>query len=120
MRPSGRDLGQLRSVTLEPGFSKYAEGSCMTRFGDTHVLCTASVEERVPGWMRGSERGWITAEYGMLPRATTTRRRRARSPPQRQAVYVGTSAPPWPGGAARIRSISVLGSLNRISTSITT
>ena len=73
MRPSGRDLDQMRSVTLEPGFSKYAEGSCMTRFGDTHVLCTASVEERVPGWMRGSERGWITAEYGMLPRSTTTR-----------------------------------------------
>jgi ribonuclease PH len=73
MRPSGRDLDQMRPVTLEPGCNKYAEGSCLARFGDTHVLCTASVEERVPGWMRGSERGWITAEYGMLPRSTTTR-----------------------------------------------
>ena len=73
MRPSGRALDQLRDIRLEPGFSKHAEGSCMTRFGDTHVLCTASVEDKVPGWMRGSGRGWITAEYGMLPRSTNTR-----------------------------------------------
>ncbi len=73
MRPSGRDLDQLRAVTLETGVSKHAEGSCMVRFGDTHVLCTASVEERVPPWMRGSGKGWVTAEYGMLPRSTGSR-----------------------------------------------
>jgi ribonuclease PH len=63
----------LRAVTLEPGFAKYAEGSCMTRFGDTHVLCTASVEERVPPFLRNTGTGWVTAEYGMLPRATHER-----------------------------------------------
>jgi len=72
-RPSGRAADELRSVKLEPGFAKHAEGSCLVRFGDTHVLCTASVEERVPTFMRGSGRGWVTAEYGMLPRATHTR-----------------------------------------------
>ncbi|MBM3565088.1 MAG: ribonuclease PH [Alphaproteobacteria bacterium] len=72
-RPSGRAADQLRAIRLEPDFSKHAEGSCMARFGDTHVLCTATVEDRVPGWMRGSGRGWITAEYGMLPRSTNTR-----------------------------------------------
>jgi ribonuclease PH len=73
MRPSGRALDALRNISLEPGYSKHAEGSCMTRFGDTHVLCTASVEERVPPWMRNSGKGWVTAEYGMLPRATGSR-----------------------------------------------
>ena len=73
MRPSGRAFDQLRQVVLEIDFSKYAEGSCMARFGDTHVLCTASVEQRVPGWLRDSGRGWVTAEYGMLPRATAER-----------------------------------------------
>ncbi len=73
MRPSGRAFDQLRQVSLEIDVSKYAEGSCMARFGDTHVLCTASVEQRVPGWMRDTGRGWVTAEYGMLPRATSER-----------------------------------------------
>ena len=73
MRPSGRTPDQLRPVTLEPGFSRHAEGSCLVKFGDTHVLCTASVDERVPPWMRNSGRGWVTAEYGMLPRSTHTR-----------------------------------------------
>jgi ribonuclease PH len=73
MRPSGRATDQLRSVTLEPGAAKYAEGSCLVRFGDTHVLCTASVEEKVPPFLRDSGRGWVTAEYGMLPRSTHTR-----------------------------------------------
>jgi ribonuclease PH len=73
MRPSGRNTDQLRTVSLEPGFSKYAEGSCLIRFGDTHVLCAASVDESVPRWMRGSGKGWVTAEYGMLPRSTHTR-----------------------------------------------
>ena len=73
MRPSGRSPDQMRSVTLETGFSSYAEGSCLAKFGDTHVLCNATVEERVPPWMRNSGRGWVTAEYGMLPRSTHER-----------------------------------------------
>lgn len=73
MRPSGRAPDQLRPVTIETGFSKHAEGSCMVRFGDTHVLCTASVDERVPGFLRNTGKGWVTAEYGMLPRSTNTR-----------------------------------------------
>jgi ribonuclease PH len=72
-RPSGRDPEALRKVTLEPGWSRHAEGSCLIGFGDTRVLCTASVEERVPGFLRNTGRGWVTAEYGMLPRATHTR-----------------------------------------------
>ena len=73
MRPSGRQPDQLRDVTLEMDFAKHAEGSCLAKFGDTHVLCTASVEQRVPPWMRDSGKGWVTAEYGMLPRSTHTR-----------------------------------------------
>src|SRR5580700_8162589 len=73
MRPSGRTPDAMRTVTLEPGFAKYAEGSCLAKFGDTHVLCTATIEERVPPWMRNSGKGWVTAEYGMLPRSTHTR-----------------------------------------------
>jgi ribonuclease PH len=73
MRPSGRAPNQLRPISFEPGVAKYAEGSCLARFGDTHVLCVASVEERVPAFLRNTGRGWITAEYGMLPRATHTR-----------------------------------------------
>ncbi len=76
MRPSGRANDVMRDVTLEPGFNKYAEGSCLARFGNTHVLCTASVDERVPPWMRNSGKGWVTAEYGMLPRSTHTRTNR--------------------------------------------
>jgi ribonuclease PH len=73
MRPSGRAPDALRAVSLEPGYAKYAEGSCLARFGDTHVLCTASVEEKVPPFLRNSGQGWVTAEYGMLPRSTHTR-----------------------------------------------
>src|SRR4249920_2365866 len=73
MRPSGRSPDRLRDVHMVPGANKYAEGSCLIQFGDTHVLCTASVQQRVPPWMRDSGRGWITAEYGMLPRATAER-----------------------------------------------
>ena len=76
MRPSGRAPDQLRDVTLEIGVSRYAEGSCLARLGQTHVLCTASVEQGVPGWLKGQGRGWVTGEYGMLPRATHTRGRR--------------------------------------------
>ena len=73
MRAHGREADQLRPISLEPGFSKHAEGSCFVRFGDTHVLCTASIDEKVPSWMRGKGKGWVTAEYGMLPRSTHSR-----------------------------------------------
>src|SRR5213082_1951932 len=73
MRPSGRTPEAMRAVILEPGIAKYAEGSCLARFGDTHVLCMATVEERVPPFLRNTGRGWVTAEYGMLPRSTHTR-----------------------------------------------
>ena len=79
MRPSGRAAGEIRPVTIETNVSRHAEGSCLIRCGDTHVLCTASLEERVPPWLRNSGLGWVTAEYGMLPRATTTRNRREAS-----------------------------------------
>ena len=73
MRPSGRASDQLRAISLEPGFSPYAEGSCLACFGGTKVLCTATVEDRVPPFLRNTGRGWVTAEYGMLPRSTHTR-----------------------------------------------
>lgn len=73
MRPSGRTPDQLRDVTLEIDVNKHAEGSCLVKFGDTHVLCTASVEDSVPSWLRNSGKGWVTAEYGMLPRSTGSR-----------------------------------------------
>ena len=76
MRPSKREVDELRAVSLERGVVKYAEGSCFVKFGDTHVLVTASLEERLPPWLKGQGRGWVTAEYGMLPRATNTRTRR--------------------------------------------
>ena len=72
-RPSGRAVDILRAVTLVPNVNKYAEGSCLAQFGDTHVLCTASIEDRVPPFLRNTGRGWVTAEYGMLPRSTESR-----------------------------------------------
>ena len=79
MRPSRREVDELRAVSLERGVVKYAEGSCFVKFGDTHVLVTASLEERLPPWLKGQGRGWVTAEYGMLPRATSERTRREAS-----------------------------------------
>jgi len=76
MRPSGRKIDEMRPISIETGVTKHAEGSCMIKVGDTHVLCTATIEERVPPFMRNSGQGWVTAEYGMLPRATNTRMRR--------------------------------------------
>jgi ribonuclease PH len=76
MRPSGRTFNELRSIELVPGFSKHAEGSCLVKCGDTHVLCTASWDETTPPWLRGGGRGWVTAEYGMLPRSTGGRMKR--------------------------------------------
>jgi ribonuclease PH len=76
MRPSGRNLSEMRAVSIETGVTKHAEGSCMIKVGDTHVLCTATIEDRVPPFIKGSGLGWVTAEYGMLPRSTTSRMRR--------------------------------------------
>ncbi|MFW8593829.1 ribonuclease PH [Cribrihabitans neustonicus] len=76
MRPSGRELNQMRPVSIETGFTRHAEGSCLIKAGDTHVLCTATIEDRVPPFIKGTGLGWVTAEYGMLPRATNTRMRR--------------------------------------------
>jgi ribonuclease PH len=76
MRPSGRELDQMRPVSIETGFTSHAEGSCLIKIGETHVLCNATIEDRVPPFIRGSGLGWVTAEYGMLPRATNTRMRR--------------------------------------------
>lgn len=76
MRPSGRQTNEMRPVAIETDVTRHAEGSCLIRCGDTHVLCTASVEDRVPPWMKNTGLGWVTAEYGMLPRATHTRGRR--------------------------------------------
>ncbi|HUO88216.1 MAG TPA: ribonuclease PH [Rhizomicrobium sp.] len=76
MRPSARANDQMRPVSLEPGYSRYAEGSCLARFGNTHVLCTASLEDTAPAFLRGTGKGWVTAEYGMLPRSTHERMRR--------------------------------------------
>ncbi|MDP7625336.1 MAG: ribonuclease PH [Rhodospirillales bacterium] len=73
MRPSGRAPNQMRDVTIELNFNKHAEGSCLIKFGDTHVICTATVEDRVPPWLRDAGHGWVTAEYGMLPRSTNSR-----------------------------------------------
>jgi ribonuclease PH len=81
MRPSGRAADALRSVSIVPGFARHAEGSCLIRMGQTEVLCAASVEGRVPGFMRGTGQGWVTAEYGMLPTPVATARPRAASSP---------------------------------------
>ena len=79
MRPSKRAPDELRQVSLERNVTRYAEGSCLVKFGETHVLCTASLEDKPPQWLRGQGRGWVTAEYAMLPRATHTRTRRESS-----------------------------------------
>ena len=76
MRPSGRNLDEIRPITIETNVTKHAEGSCLVKIGDTHVLCTATVEDRVPPFVKGSGLGWVTAEYGMLPRSTGSRMRR--------------------------------------------
>ncbi|MCB2137687.1 MAG: ribonuclease PH [Rhodobacteraceae bacterium] len=76
MRPSGRKLDEMRPISIETGVTKHAEGSCLIRCGDTQVLCTATIEDRAPSFLKGTGLGWVTAEYGMLPRATNTRNRR--------------------------------------------
>ncbi|NCO17676.1 MAG: ribonuclease PH, partial [Alphaproteobacteria bacterium] len=76
MRPSGRDLNQMRPISIETGVMKHAEGSCLIRMGETHVLCSASIEDRAPSFLKNTGLGWVTAEYGMLPRATNSRNKR--------------------------------------------
>ncbi|MDC0886882.1 ribonuclease PH [Altererythrobacter sp.] len=76
MRPSGRAPDEMRTITIETGYTKHAEGSCLVSFGDTKVLCTASIEDRIPPWLRGKGEGWVTGEYSMLPRSTNTRNQR--------------------------------------------
>jgi len=76
MRPSGRQINEMRAVSIETGVNRHAEGSCLIKMGETHVLCTATIDEKVPSFMKNSGLGWVTAEYGMLPRATNTRMRR--------------------------------------------
>src|ERR1700751_4889737 len=126
MRPSGRAPDVLRPVSLAPGVAKYAEGSFLARFGYTHVLCTASVEERVPPFLRNTGRGWVTAEYGMLPRSTAPRtdREAARRPAAaraRTAVLAngGSDAPyallPNSAGSANARSASIAMSCRRMA-----
>lgn len=88
MRPSGRELSEMRAVSIETGISKHAEGSCLIRMGDTHVLCTATIEDRVPPFIKGTGLGWVTAEYGMLPRSTTSRMRRESSAGKQQGRTV--------------------------------
>ncbi len=90
MRPSGRQAGELRKIEMEPGYAKNAEGSCLIKAGDTHVLCTASIEERVPPFLRNTGKGWVTAEYGMLPRSTGQRmgREAARGKQQGRTVEI--------------------------------
>jgi ribonuclease PH len=91
-RPSGRQPDQLRPVVIQRGFTRHAEGSVLVCFGDTRVLCTASVENRVPGFLRGKGEGWVTAEYGMLPRATHTRSDREAAAASRAAARWRSSA----------------------------
>lgn len=88
MRPSGRQNDQLREITIERSFTKHAEGSVLVSFGDTKVICTASVDSGVPRFMKGEGKGWVTAEYGMLPRATGSRN-------NREAAVASKPAAPW-------------------------
>ena len=96
MRPSGRAVDQMRAVSLELDVARHAEGSCLVRFGDTHVLCAATVEERVPPFLRNTGKGWVTAEYGMLPRATNTRTAARGRPRQAVRPHPGDPAPDRP------------------------
>ena len=104
MRPSRRAPDELRAVSLERGVVKYAEGSCFVKFGETHVLVTATLEERLPPWLKGQGRGWVTAEYGMLPRATAERTRREATAGKQGGRTHRNPAPDRPLAARRGRS----------------
>ena len=112
MRPSRRQTDELRAVSLERGVVKYAEGSCFVKFGDTHVLVTATLEDRLPPWLKGQARGWITAEYGMLPRATLERTRREASAaqtavPSKSNGSSAAACAPWWTSALGERQITI-------------
>ena len=94
-RPSGRNAENIRDVEFVTGFTKHAEGSCLVKFGDTHVLCTASVEDKVPGWMKNTGKGWVTAEYGMLPRSTHSRIDREAAKGKQSGRTQGNPALDW-------------------------
>src|SRR5258708_40201799 len=99
MRPSKRGPEEMRPVSFERGLARHAEGSCLVKFGDTHVLVTATLEEKLPPWLKNQGRGWVTAEYGMLPRATHERTRREASaapPPRRPPENQPLLGPPLP------------------------
>ena len=89
MRPSGRQANEIRRVCFTPDFTRHAEGSVLAEFGDTRVLCTASVEDRVPPWLRGKNSGWVTGEYGMLPRSTHTRSAREAARGKQSGTHPG-------------------------------
>ena len=91
MRPSGRAPDEMRAISIETGFTKHAEGSCLISFGDTKVICTASIEERIPPWLRGKGEGWVTGEYSMLPRATNTRNSREAARGDRKSTRLNSS-----------------------------
>lgn len=107
MRPAGRSANQVRPVTLTRNYTKHAEGSVLVEFGDTKVLCTASIEEGVPRFLKGQGQGWITAEYGMLPRATHTRNAREAAKGKQGGKYNGNSASDRPCAARCSRSQNV-------------
>ena len=109
MRPSKRAPDEMRKVSFERGVARYAEGSCLVRFGDTHVLCTASLEDKPPPWLRGQGRGWITAEYAMLPRATSTRTKRESCDRQGLRPHSGNPTSDWPLIARRRGSAKARG-----------
>ena len=92
-RPSGRKSNEMRKISLKSGVAKYAEGSCLAKFGNTEVLCTATIEDRVPQWLKGTGSGWITAEYGMLPRSTHTRTTREASRGKQSVSYTHLTLP---------------------------
>jgi len=95
MRPSKRQADEMRKITITRNYTKHAEGSVLVEFGDTKVICTASVEERVPGFLRGKGQGWVTAEYGMLPRSTGSRMRREASGGKQGWAHNGDSTFDW-------------------------
>src|SRR4029078_11730906 len=107
MRPSNRAPDEMRAVSLERGIARHAEGSCLVKLGDTHVVVTASVEKKAPPFLKGTGKGWVTAEYGMLPRATNERTRREAALGKQSGRTVGIQRAHWPSTGAGVRTGSV-------------
>jgi ribonuclease PH len=107
MRPSGRTLDALRPVSIDTHVTRHAEGSCLIRMGDTHVLCTATVEDKPPPFLKGTGLGWVTAEYGMLPRATNTRTRREAAAGKQSGRTQAVSAPQESTGQLAVRQMRI-------------